>query len=167
MGEVRETGTGRVGRRSPGIWRGCPQHYRPGVETMLHSGELGLLRLGGGGSSGASGLAVHRLGAQAARLVEALKAAEWNPRHGPMPRPMRFSLSAGGMGPGLSLRGAALRGGGGSPGAWAGRAEYQLFATAGYTYRVFVTNMKHPVDVLVWFYNQRGGSGEPDQRSQS
>src|SRR5437773_1961735 len=33
--------------------------------------------------------------------------------------------------------------------------QYQLFATAEYTYRVFVTNMDDPLDVLVWFYRQR------------
>jgi len=40
-----------------------------------------------------------------------------------------------------------------------GEAEqYQLFETPEYIYRVFVTNMSHPVDVLVWFYNQRAGA---------
>ena len=34
----------------------------------------------------------------------------------------------------------------------------QLFATADYTYRVFVTNLKDAVELLVWFYNQRGGA---------
>jgi len=36
--------------------------------------------------------------------------------------------------------------------------QYQLFETADYTYRVFVTNLKQPVDLLVWFYNQRAGA---------
>lgn len=36
--------------------------------------------------------------------------------------------------------------------------QYQLFATKQYTYRVFVTNMKEPIDKLVWFYNQRAGA---------
>jgi hypothetical protein len=41
----------------------------------------------------------------------------------------------------------------------AGQAEqYQLFATSGYTYRVFVTNPDSPIDLAVWFYNQRAGS---------
>jgi hypothetical protein len=30
-----------------------------------------------------------------------------------------------------------------------------LFETWEYTYRVFVTNMDAPIDLLVWFYNQR------------
>jgi hypothetical protein len=33
--------------------------------------------------------------------------------------------------------------------------QYQLFDTPGYSYRVFVTNMKGPIDLLVWFYRQR------------
>ena len=40
-----------------------------------------------------------------------------------------------------------------------GQAEqYQLFETSGYTYRVFVTNLKDPIDLAVWFYNQRAGA---------
>jgi hypothetical protein len=33
-----------------------------------------------------------------------------------------------------------------------------LFDTPEYTYRVFVTNMKRAVDLLVWFYDQRAGA---------
>jgi len=33
--------------------------------------------------------------------------------------------------------------------------QYQLFATATYKYRVFVTDMDDPIHRLVWFYNQR------------
>ena len=36
--------------------------------------------------------------------------------------------------------------------------QYQLFDTPEYSYRVFVSNMKDRVDVLVWFYNQRAGA---------
>jgi hypothetical protein len=36
--------------------------------------------------------------------------------------------------------------------------QYQLFETPEYTYRVFVTNMKRAVDLLVWFYDQRAGA---------
>jgi hypothetical protein len=36
--------------------------------------------------------------------------------------------------------------------------QYQLFDTPEYSYRVFVTNMKEPADLLVWFYNQRAGA---------
>jgi len=40
-----------------------------------------------------------------------------------------------------------------------GQAEqYQLFETPDYAYRVFVTNMQHAVDLLVWVYNQRAGA---------
>ncbi len=41
----------------------------------------------------------------------------------------------------------------------AGEAEqYQLFETSRYTYRVFVTNLEEPIDLAVWFYNQRAGA---------
>jgi hypothetical protein len=36
--------------------------------------------------------------------------------------------------------------------------QYQLFATAAYTYRVFVTNFTNPIDKVVWFYNRRAGA---------
>ena len=36
--------------------------------------------------------------------------------------------------------------------------QYQLFATSRYTYRVFVTNLDEPIDLAVWFYNQRAGA---------
>ena len=38
------------------------------------------------------------------------------------------------------------------------REQYQLFDTPEYIYRVFVTNMKEAIDLLVWFYNQRAGA---------
>jgi len=36
--------------------------------------------------------------------------------------------------------------------------QYQLFDTPEYSYRAFVTSEKDPIDVLVWFYNQRAGA---------
>jgi hypothetical protein len=36
--------------------------------------------------------------------------------------------------------------------------QYQLFDTPEYTCRVFVTNMKRAIDLLVWFYDQRAGA---------
>src|SRR5207249_10338750 len=38
------------------------------------------------------------------------------------------------------------------------REQYQLFDTPGYSYRVFVTDMDRPIDLLVWFYRQRAGA---------
>jgi hypothetical protein len=38
------------------------------------------------------------------------------------------------------------------------REQYQLFDSSQYIYRVCVTNMKRPIDLLVWFYNQRAGA---------
>jgi hypothetical protein len=36
--------------------------------------------------------------------------------------------------------------------------QYQLFETSQYKYRAFVTDFSEPIDFVVWFYNQRGGS---------
>jgi hypothetical protein len=36
--------------------------------------------------------------------------------------------------------------------------QYQLFETRPYNYRVFVTNLKDPIPLVVWFYNQRAGA---------
>jgi DDE family transposase len=36
--------------------------------------------------------------------------------------------------------------------------QYQLFETAEYKYRAFVTNMKDAIDKLAWFYDQRAGA---------
>ena len=38
------------------------------------------------------------------------------------------------------------------------REQYQLFASPRYIYRVFVTDRQRPIDLLVWFYNQRAGA---------
>lgn len=39
-----------------------------------------------------------------------------------------------------------------------GGEQYQLFDTPQYRYRVFVTNIQEPIDLLVWFYNGRAGA---------
>jgi DDE family transposase len=41
---------------------------------------------------------------------------------------------------------------------WENRNKYQLFDTPEYTYRVFVTNLDAPIDVVVGFYRQRAGA---------
>jgi hypothetical protein len=38
------------------------------------------------------------------------------------------------------------------------KEQYQLFETPEYIYRVFVTDMKEGIDLLVWVYNQRAGA---------
>jgi hypothetical protein len=38
------------------------------------------------------------------------------------------------------------------------REQYQLFDSPEYLYRVFVTNMKRAIDLVVWVYNQRAGA---------
>jgi Transposase DDE domain group 1 len=93
-----------------------------------------------------------------ARLVEELKAAVWKPSprndaHGQCEfhyqpegwtRAYRF----------LALRYKKKP----RPAAADEPEQYQLFDTPEYTYRVFVTNMKRAVDLLVWFYDQRAGA---------
>jgi hypothetical protein len=36
--------------------------------------------------------------------------------------------------------------------------QYQLFETSQYKYRAFVTDLTDPIDLVTWFYNQRGGA---------
>ena len=38
------------------------------------------------------------------------------------------------------------------------KAQYQLFETPQYRYRVFVTDMKEAIELLVWVYNRRAGA---------
>jgi len=92
-----------------------------------------------------------------ARLVEVLKAAEWKPS----PRTDADGQCEFGYQPegwGRAYRFVALRYVKEKKSKPGEAEQYQLFETRDYAYRVFVTNMKHPVDVLVWFYNQRGGA---------
>jgi hypothetical protein len=92
-----------------------------------------------------------------ARLVEALKAATWKPS----PRTdadgqCEFRYQPEGWG--RAYRFVALRYVK-EESAEPGEVEqYQLFETADYSYRVFVTNLPYAVDLLVWFYNQRAGA---------
>ena len=92
-----------------------------------------------------------------ARLVDELKASSWKPSpHTDADGQCEFQYQPEGWG--QAYRFVAVR--------YVkekrpepGQAEqYQLFETADYAYRVFVTNMLHPVDLLVWFYNQRAGA---------
>ncbi len=93
-----------------------------------------------------------------ARLVDELKAAEWKPS----PRTdadgqCEFRYEPEGWG--KAYRFIALRYEKEPRPREAGEPEqYQLFETADHTYRVFVTNLRQAVDLLVWFYNQRAGA---------
>jgi hypothetical protein len=92
------------------------------------------------------------------RLVEELKRAEWKPS----PKTdadgeCEFLYQPEGWG--HAFRFVALRYQKKAEEVEEGQAEqYQLFETSGYTYRVLVTNLKDPIDLAVWFYNQRAGS---------
>src|ERR1017187_7740927 len=92
-----------------------------------------------------------------ARLVEALKTAEWKPS----PRTdadgqCEFRYQPEGWG--QAYRFVALRYVKTQTPEPGQTEQYQLFETADYSYRVFVTNLRDAVELLVWFYNQRGGA---------
>jgi len=92
------------------------------------------------------------------RLIEALQAADWKPA----PRTdadgqCEFRYQPEGWGRAyrfLALRYQKKP----KPKEVAKPEQYQLFDTPEYSYRVFVTNMKDRIDLLVWFYNQRAGA---------
>src|SRR5476651_2661778 len=89
------------------------------------------------------------------RLVEELRQAQWKPSpKTDADAQCEFRYQPEGWG--QAFRFVALRYEKPPEEVEAGAAEqYQLFATNRYTYRVFVTNMDEPIDLVVWFYNQR------------
>jgi hypothetical protein len=92
------------------------------------------------------------------RLVAELQQAEWKPSpktDGDAECEFRYQPDGWGQ----AFRFVALRYEKPADEVEAGEAEqYQLFETKGYTYRVFVTNLEDPIDLAVWFYNQRAGA---------
>src|SRR6266705_2728204 len=92
------------------------------------------------------------------RLVEELKRAEWKPSpKTDADAECEFLYQPDGWG--HAFRFVALRYQKKPEEVEAGQAEqYQLFETSGYTYRVFGTNLEDPIDLAVWFYNQRAGA---------
>jgi len=93
-----------------------------------------------------------------ARLLEQLRQAGWQPSPDTDAEAQcEFRYKPEGWG--QELRFVALRYEKEPAEVEAGEAEqYQLFATGEYTYRVFVTNLDQPIDMVVWFYNQRAGA---------
>jgi hypothetical protein len=92
------------------------------------------------------------------RLIDALKAAQWSgsPKTDADGQ-CEFRYQPEGWS--QAHRFIALRYEKKKPAPAAGPAEqYQLFETAGYSYRVFVTNMDDGIAMLAWFYNQRAGA---------
>ena len=92
------------------------------------------------------------------RLLNKLKAADWKPsRRTDADGQCEFSYQPEGWG--KAYRFIALRYEKEPEPKEADQAEqYQLFDTAEYRYRVFVTSMKDSIDLLTWFYNQRAGA---------
>ena len=101
-----------------------------------------------------------------ARLVEELKAAEW--QRSPQTDAdgqCEFWYQPDGWGKAyrfLALRYEKKP----KAGAADAKEQYQLFETSKYLYRVFVTNMEGPVHELVCVLQPAGSSREPDQGSQ-
>ena len=93
-----------------------------------------------------------------ARLTEELKKADWKPSpNTDADSECEFRYQPEGWG--NACRFVALRYEKEAETVEGGEAEqYQLFEVGGCTYRVFVTNLEDPIDLSVWFYNQRGGS---------
>jgi hypothetical protein len=92
------------------------------------------------------------------RLVEQLRAAKWKrSRRTDADQQCEFRYQPEGWG--RAYRFIALRYEKPAEAKAADETEqYQLFDTPEYTYRVFVTNMTDPIDLLVWFYSQRAGA---------
>jgi Transposase DDE domain group 1 len=91
------------------------------------------------------------------RLVEELKAAEWKPSpHADADGQCEFRYPPEGWG--QAYRFVALRSVKEKKREPGQAEQYQLFETAEYSYRVFVTNMAGAIDLLVWFYEQRAGA---------
>src|SRR5688572_16881703 len=91
-----------------------------------------------------------------ARLVDELKAADWKRSpHTDADGQCEFLYQPQGWG--KAYRFLALRYEK-EPAPVEQPEQYQLFDTPEYRYRVFVTNMKDALPLLVWFYNQRAGA---------
>jgi len=92
-----------------------------------------------------------------ARLVQELNGADWKPsRETDADEQCEFYYQPEGWG--KAYRFLALRYEKAPEPTEEQPVQYQLFATARYIYRVFVTNMEDPLDKLVWFYGQRGSA---------
>ena len=91
------------------------------------------------------------------RLVEQLEQAEWKPSpKTDADEQCEFVYQPEGWTKGVPICGLALCQGRGTR--TADEVQYQLFETRPYKYRVFVTNLKDPIPLVVWFYNQRAGA---------
>jgi hypothetical protein len=156
MGELhngdRPSGA-QIARHLERAWAALP----PGVETVYARADSGFYCREAVESYEKRGCQFIISARKTARLVEALKAAEWKPSsRTDADGQCEFRYQPEGWG--QAYRFVALR--------YvktktleAGQTEqYQLFTTADYTYRVFVTNLKDAAELLVWFYNQRGGA---------
>src|SRR2546427_5048104 len=91
------------------------------------------------------------------RLVEQLEQAEWKPSpKTDADEQCEFAYQPDGWK--KAYRFVALRYAKDEEHDPADEVQYQLFETRPYKYRVFVTNLKDPIPLVEWFYNQRAGA---------
>jgi hypothetical protein len=149
----RPTGP-EVARHLQSVFQALPGE----VETLFARADSGLYCWDAVDAYQSRGLQFIISARKTTRLVEELKAAVWKPS----PRTDadgQYEFSYQPEGWGKACRFIALRYKKKPKPAAADEPEqYQLFDSPEYTYRVFVTNMKHAVTLLVWFYDQRAGA---------
>lgn len=130
----------------------------PGVEKIFGRADSGFYCWEGIEAYQQAGCQFIVVARKTSRLVEKLQQADWQPSpktDGDAQCEFRYQPE----GWGEAFRFVALRYEKEPEEGEEGAAEqYQLFATGRYTYRVFVTDLDQPIDLAVWFYNQRAGA---------
>lgn len=165
LAETREYAGGELRKGDRPTGRQIAQHLESVITALPASVKTVYARADSGFYCGEAIEAYRRHGCQfmiaarkTARLVEQLEAARWtgSPRTDADGQCEFRYQPEGWVEP---LRFIALRYFKPPKAAEPGQPEqYQLFDTPAYTYRVFVTNMKAPIDALVGFYRQRGSA---------
>lgn len=149
----RPTGA-QVARHLERVWASLP----PQVTTILARADSGFYCKDAVEAYERKGVQFILSARKTARLVDELKGADWKPSpHTDADAQCEFCYQPEGWG--QAYRFIALRYQKKPQPKRADEPEqYQLFETAAYSYRVFVTNMPDRIDRLVWFYNQRAGA---------
>ena len=143
--------------------RAAVEALPPGIEEIYSRADSGFYCWEAVEAYEAKGCRFIVTARKTARLLEQLRRAEWKPsKETDADEECEFQYQPEGWG--KAFRFVALRYDKGkeNPAMKSGtpdREQYQLFDTAPYEYRVFVTNMnKMPVSGLVWFYRQRASA---------
>ena len=172
IAETREYLSGGSAQRGPSFGKGDRAAHRRGSQGVAVGGEansgpggFGFPLLGGGGGAPKTKCRFILVARKTSRLLEELNQADWKPSTDTDAHEQcEFYYQPDGWGKAyrfLALRYEETP----EEEEKSGPEQYQLFATAQYVYRVFVTNMDEPLPKLVWFYGQRG-SAESDQRGE-